>query len=340
MKGSCIIDGIDIAGLGMFILQGGDYDFLSFPERREPPQNDWHEMDGVDADLSEVYFKEKIVTVRFYIKANTGEEFIYNLNAFYELVSAPGHRQLYSREFGKTFLLRYVSCPAFAHTGGMYKAGTKRAEINVEFMMDDPLQIFAGSEIYEPSVFGSMLASEDNYLITTHDSYIVELDDASQYNSSYVSVNGYDLSEFGIIVNQCYNTVLRMPAAKKPLARSFDYRTGLMVYPSARRTFEKKQLIVDCSMRASSRAEFYYNYKALFNNLSAKGAVRISSVLGDTQCYYSAMQNFTKRRPFSSRVFVTFSLVFTVISPGILFFALSSEDNICIASEDEHLIQL
>lgn len=316
MTGSCIIDGIDIAGLGMFILRGGDYGFLLFPERKEPEQNDWHELDGVDADLSSVYFKEKKVTVRFYIKAGTGEEFLSNLNRFHTLISAPGYRQLYSREFGKTFLLRYISCPVFTHRGGMYKAGTKRAEIDVEFSMDNPLQIFTGS---------ANLIPRNGRMART-----------------FVSVNNRDLADFGIIVNECYNTVLRLPAVKSPLTRSISNINGLIAYTPAQRVFEARQTVIECTMTANNRDDFYYNYEALFNNLTIKEAIPLTTfAYDDVSCYYLSMSGFEKLRPFGSRVLVRFTLTLVHMSPGLIDYVLGMEDSFAVITEDgEYFIEV
>lgn len=337
-RGSCLIDGIDIADFGMFILKDSDYDFLSFPTRKEPQQNNWPEYDGVDADLSEIYFKEKKVTPRFYIKAETAGQFIDNLNTFYDLISAPGYRQLYSREFDKTFSLRYITCPDYLHKGGLYKEGIKRGELDVEFSMDDPLQIFTDNSILSPSLFGSFLLNEDGSFSGTEDDFFVDLGDAVIRNHSRVKINGYDLSEFGIVVNQCYNTVLKMPAVKQPLTRSFERRSGLLAYTKRERTFDVKQIVIDCTMLSGSRYEFYYNYEALFNNISKTGELTISTYTGDVACYYSAMQNFKKLRPFNSRILVTFSLVFTLLHPGIIRYVLATEDGAYITTENEYLI--
>ena len=308
MKGSCIINGVDIGDLGMFILRGGDYDFLSFPERKEPEQTNWHEYDGIDVDLSEIYFREKKVVIRFYIKGESGDEFIRNLNQFHTLISSPGDKQLYSREFDKTFLLRYVSCPVFAHRGGMYKLGIKRAEINVEFSMDNPLQLFTGS---------SNLAPRNG-----------------RNSKTFVKINNHDLSDFGIIVNECYNTVLNLPAAKQPLTRSISNVNGLIVYPAAQTTFEAQQVTIECTMTANNRDDFYYNYEALFNNLSLKEAVGLSTfTYDDAPCYYRSMSGFQKLRPFGSRVLVQFSLSLVLLNPGLVEFVLGTEDGVAIMTE-------
>ncbi|MDR3059808.1 MAG: hypothetical protein LBU84_16925 [Prevotella sp.] len=299
MLGSCKIDDIDIGALGMFILRGGDYDFLSFPERKTPAQNNWHELNGLDVDLTEVYFKEKKVTVRFYIAAASGFEFDYNLNTFYRLISSPGYKQLYSRELGKTFSLRFVSCPDYDHAGGMYKPGRKRGEVSVEFSMDNPLQLFTGSANLTPRNGRSL--------------------------RTYVRINNVDLADFGIIVNECYDSVLKLPAVKKPLIRSFERKTGLTAFTPSQSVFDVKTITIDCTMTANNRDDFYYNYEALFNNIKITDTVRLANYTGDDLCYYTSMQGFEKMASFGRRVLMKFSLNFVCINPVLATYILSTE---------------
>lgn len=286
MIGSCIINGVDIATWDMFILKDSDSDFLSFPDRKEPTSNNWQEYDGLDVDLTEVYFNAKKVVTRFFIKADTGAEFLYRLNAFHTLISAPGTLSLYSREFDRTFSLRFISCPEYRHTNGMYKDGAKRGEITVEFSMDNPLQLFTNPALLIPT---------------------------GNRNTQFVSVNNYDLGRFGIIVNECYNTTLNLPAVKPPLVQSFERSTGLFVTPSSQTTFEATQVTIECTMLADTRDEFYHNYEALFNNLTKPDAVQLSTFSFDADCFYNSMQNFEKLKPFSDGVRVRFSLVLTIL---------------------------
>lgn len=307
-KGSCIIDNVDIADLGMFILRGGDADFLSFPERVEPIQNDWFEFSGVDVDLSEIYFKEKTVSVNFYLTATNSSEFEGRLSKFHRLISAPGYRKMYIREFDRTFNLRYVSCPSYAHSGGLYKQGTKSGEISVQFVMDNPLQLFENEDILMPA--------------NRNDS------------KTFVSINNIELTNFGVIVNQCYDTVLSLSAAKVPLIRNFDRHTGLEVYPSSVLRLQNKQIVIDCMMIANSLDEFYHNYMALFNNLRKKEALKLTTLYEDFECYYSSMQNFQKLEPFSSRIKMQFSIVLTIVKPNEPITVLNTEDDFCIVTEE------
>ena len=319
MKGSCIIDGFDIDDLGGFILRGGDYDFLSFPERRDPLSENWFEYDGVDVDLSEIFFKEKSLTVKFHIKGETSDEFIYRLNGFYKRVSAPGYRILYSREFDRTFRLRFVSCPEYTHRGGLFKPGTKRGTLSVSFSMDDPLQLFTDRSILEPVSLGTLLATESSDLMNTEDSYLIELFGADAVNRripTRVLINGYDLSRFGIIVTQCYNSVLKLSAAKQPLTRSFERMTGLLVSEPEQATFEAKQITIECTMLADNRAEFYHNYTALFNNLTLTQSIEVSTLWADNECFYTSMSDFSKFKAFKNGIHIGFKLNLTCTNTG------------------------
>lgn len=314
MKGSVIINGTDIHDFGVFILRGGDFDFLPFPERKEPKQNNWYEYDGLDVDLSEVYFKERSVEVHFYLSAKSPLEYEFYLNEFYRLI-ATGYIDLYTREFVRTFRLRYLTVREYNHTGGLYKPGDKRGRFKVSFSMDNPLQLFTNPAIRIP-------ASSKNYPL------------------SGVSLNGYDLAKFGIVVNECYSSMFAQAAIKAPLTRSFSKQTGLQAYPANNPTFEAKEIIVNCTMAANSCEEFYHNYEALFNHVSQTGELIIGTYLGQAACYYSKMENFKKHGVFSRGVMVSFSLRFIQLDTGLITYVLLAEDGSALLTEDGEYIEI
>lgn len=309
MRGSVLINGVDIADFGVFILRGGDNDFLTFPERRAPIQNNWYEYDGLDVDLSEVYFKERTLSVHFYISAPNVHEYESNLNSFYQLITA-GYINLYSREFARTFKLRYLSVTEYNHKGGLYKRGDKRGAFRVDFSMDNPLQLFTKPTIFIP-------ASSKNYSL------------------SGVVLNDYDLAQFGIIVTECYNSVLTQSAVKSPLTRSFSKRNGLLAYPATTPTFEAKEIIVNCTMAAATRAEFYNNYEALFNQVSQPGEIYLDTHYATSEVYYSKMENFEKHGIFAKGVRVSFTLRFMQINAGLIEYLLGTQDGYEIITETD-----
>jgi len=314
MKGSVIINGVDIADFGAFILRGGDYDFLTFPERREPTQNNWYEYSGLDVDLSEVYFKERTLSIHFYISASNSLEYEFNLNAFYALITE-GYIGFYSREFARMFKFRYLSSTEYNHKGGLYRRGEKRGKFKIDFSIDEPLQLFTQPTIKIPN-------------------------SSKQYPASGIIINGLDLAEFGIVVNECYSSMLLLPAVKAPLVRSFAKRTGVLAYPSSSPRFEAKENVIKCTMSASTRQEFYYNYEALFNNVSQAGEIMIESYLGQAACYYTKMENFKKHGAFSQGVMVSFTLSFLQIDTGLTIFVLGAEDGSALLTEDGEFIEI
>jgi hypothetical protein len=301
------INGFDIANLGMFILRGGDYDLFTFPERKPVEQNSWYEEQGAETDLSEAFFNEKKVTVSFYIRAKAGADFFLNLYSFFDLLVQNTSVELNISEFGKTFTLRYLSCPQYQHRGGMYKlAGDKSGRIEVEFSMDHPLQFLDGDNKQPAN---------------------------GRTSPTFVSLNGMDLKDFGIVVNQCYNTVLQLPKRKQPLTISARNQTGLDVFSSDVQTFEEKRVTIDCTMLAENQTQFWHNYEALFNNLRLTQPVTLSTANLDSEpCYYVSMQNFQKLRPLSVRPIVSFSLVLALVNSDY------TDGNYLITNENDYII--
>lgn len=299
MKGSCYIDGIDIFSYGAFILQGGDNDFLSFPERKLPYSNDWYEENGVEYDLSEPFFKEKKVTVKFHFTAQTGVQFVSSLAMFRSLVSAPGDRTVYMRDFDRSFNLRYVSSSGYTHNGGLAKKGMKRGNMSLVFSMDDPLQFFEAGIIEPVGGFN---------------------------NETHVKLGGLDLSAFGIIVNKCYDSSLAYPGVKTPLIRSFAAANGISIARAKRLVYKEKKVTISCTMRADTRELLYTNYTALFNHLRQPGLLTLTTFAGEEYCFYSSMQNFKKLRPLSVRPFISFDIILTCVDSGQVMFLLAAED--------------
>lgn len=312
-KNSCIINDVDISSLGMFILQGGDYDIFSFPQRIEPVQNNWYEQDGIDVDLGSMCFKEKKVTLSFYLSADNTDIFRLRLERFFQLIHTNydqdnRYTKIELPSINRSFWLRYISCPEYNHSGGLYKSGRKSAEIKVEFSMDEPLQFFSEKDILIPTI--------------------------SDRTKTHVSLNGYDLSLFGIIVSECYNTMMRLPDFKLPLSRSSVICSGLKAFPSVNPKFENKQITISCTLIADSTEQFMHNYQALFNNINRPGAIYIETYYDDFECYYSDMQNLIKEEFSSLRIKISFDLIFTIVKPGRSIPVLVTQDIIPVTTEN------
>lgn len=267
----------------MFILRGGSNDFLPFPARREPDQNDWAEFDGLDVDFSDLSFEAKKISVQLYISASTEALFLQRLNSFQTLNNQPGYRSIFVKEFNRTFSLRYLGCSQYSHKGGLAKAGKKSAKLTVEYMMDNPLQLFTAAV---PPV-GSGL--------------------------THVSLDGLDLGQYGIIVRDIYSTELNPGMKKAVLEQSVKSISGTLADVAGVGKRHAKQITIDCVMLADTLADFHLNYNALFNTLNVPMPIELSTRYADYNCYYRSMTGFTKQTVFSNKVRVSFQLILQTV---------------------------
>lgn len=284
MIGSCIIDGVDLYTLGIFIERGGSDDFISFPDRRTPAQNAWVEHDGLDVDLTDLVFEAKRIKINYVLVADDETTFKNRLNTFENLHFAPGYRSIYVREFDKTFSIRFVGFSDYKHKGGLLNSCRKIAKITAEYAMDHPLQLFAGTPIIPTSARDTL---------------------------AQITLNGFDLSRFGIVVREVYSTALRPRSAKGVLERKFASTHGSIVDVGIAPKKQPRQIAIECTMLAGSLSELWSNYTALFNNFRITSAVKLGITRTDAviNCYYSAMENFKKEAPFSRKIKISFTLI-------------------------------
>lgn len=318
--GECIIDGTDIATLGMFIERDGSNDLLSFPTLRKPDENDWSEEDGLEVDLSGVTFDAKKVTISYVMIADNYNLFKQRLNAFEQLHLQPQDRAIYVREFAKTFILRFTEFKGYNHKGGYYNPARKRARLAVEYWMDDPLQIYTGA-ISSP------------------------VGDPAGYSN--VALNSIDLSKYGIIVNEIYSSALRPRSAKDVLVRRVNTvhgqvaddgeigDTGVFV-PKKKKS---RELILDCTMIAESTNSLLINMNALFNVLRSDMPVSLKLAYESIYCFYTKMSRFRKRTVFSRKVSVEFTIHLREVTWKQLIRLLATQQGYVIATQDGKIIK-
>lgn len=313
MVGSCIIDTVDISAYGAFIERGGSDDFLSFPVRRTPDFNDWAEYDGLDVDLSDLSFEAKKVSVNYVITAPDQTVFKHRLNSFKTLHYQPGYRQIYVKEFNKTFELRFIGFSRYRHTGGMINNRTKRGYLTAEYVMDDPLQMFTGS-------VGSPVGGGVNH--------------------SNIRLNMNDLSSYGIIVNDAYSSLLKPRSLKEALTYKSNYRDGIITDTDEELKKRPRELMIDCTMVATSSANMIINLNALFNQMNSTQPVTIDTAGEIMNCYYTKMSRFKKEAPFDRRVRISYTLHLQEFSDKLLSGLLAAESGVVITTENGIIIEL
>ena len=277
MTGACIIDGTDIATLGVIILRGGDHGFISFPSRKQPVVIDWPDADGFEIGDDAPVYDAKKLTVNYYLKGNE-TNFQSRLNSFVSLHELSGYRAMEVRELDATFQLRYAGVSSFSMNRGFSVSGEKAARISIDYVMDDPIQ------------FGSTGSPTANRIIPT-----------------MVEISGVDLSAFGIVVQDIYSSAFRF-GIKNRLVYQSAYSTGNIADTSYAPKRGKQEITIRCTMIGEDRTGFLENYAALFHALDvASFTLNLVAAGKQFKCYYSAMESF-KKRPWTGSALANFDL--------------------------------
>lgn len=148
MKGTLYIDGFDIYTLfGVFITEGGYNGLLSFPSLKDPDKNDWHEMDGIEVDLSSPKLDTKTFSISF---AGTS-----GIDGFMNFLTGSVSRSFNFVQVGITKTLRLVSFTEYAGYG--------LKKIKIDFADDSTL---GGYSYLAPT---SSIVTQRGYLIDSVD---------------------------------------------------------------------------------------------------------------------------------------------------------------------------
>ncbi|MDR1197526.1 MAG: hypothetical protein LBK94_00740 [Prevotellaceae bacterium] len=105
MIGKLYIDGKDAySTYGIFVANGGYNKLVAYPPLKGVETNDWHEEDGIEADLSSPKLDAKEFTINF--SYNGSESMI---SHFFRVLSDKAYHTFEFVEMGKTYQLRLVS---------------------------------------------------------------------------------------------------------------------------------------------------------------------------------------------------------------------------------------
>lgn len=280
-KGRYILNGVDLADLGIFIAKGGSNDLLCFPERRQPTLTDWAEHDGLEVDYADIYFKEKKITIAWIMTAVNSEVFKENLNTFQTLHEETGYRQLTIAEFNSSYTLRYLGFSNFQPPKrGLLVPGKHIAHFAVDYVMDNPLQGLDTGALTPISCLDTL---------------------------SYVSINGVDLSYYNIVVTDMYASAMRPPMVKDRLV--IENPTGGVLADTSWVKKQAKEVVVNCTMFGETVEELKHNLSALFAQCNTSNPILVTSLAGNFKCIYKQMTGFVKHTPFRRKIKVSYSLI-------------------------------
>lgn len=109
------INGKDLwVTFGVALEKGSTSDFLKFPEAKETIEHDWMDSNGIDVDLSRIFYKQKTIAMKCFLVANNEAEWWTKYNQFFAELTLPGLKRFEISEFSKSFYIYYKDCSNFS----------------------------------------------------------------------------------------------------------------------------------------------------------------------------------------------------------------------------------
>jgi len=108
------LDGYDMwLAFGVFVSKGSG-DLLKYPPKKESITHDWQDSNGVDVDLSRVFFDMRKVAISFCIIADSEADFWAKHNNFIGQWIKPGLRRLtLASHPSKSYFVYYEECNSY-----------------------------------------------------------------------------------------------------------------------------------------------------------------------------------------------------------------------------------
>lgn len=275
------INNTDVNKLGIYILRGGADELLRFAERREPDSTSWYERDGIDVDLSTPLFKAVEVEVTYIVLADaylTYEECLSGVRN----VHRQGLNTIEIDGYG-SFEVQLQSFTSMRHKGGIAQDARKKGEITVSYLMPNPLARYTKIQPGEAFKFKALNALNDR-----------------------------DLSEFGIAVQELYDSTLKPLSCKQGLVRDLPHLSGVIAYSNSSAT-ESKEIVLSGEILASTPEGLVGNLQALWQEVSQPGALKLTTPGGSFNCYYTSMSSLQRKNTRSQKMIFTFTLNFKTL---------------------------
>jgi hypothetical protein len=113
-SGYWYLDGMDVWTNFAIGIKEGTAGFLQHPERKESITHNWPDQNGLDIDLSKIFFKERDIILQCWLFTETETEFWTKRNAFIQQLSKPGLRRFtVTAHGGRSYYVVYKSCSAY-----------------------------------------------------------------------------------------------------------------------------------------------------------------------------------------------------------------------------------
>lgn len=229
---------------------------LKYPTRTKVEYRNWAEMDGIDPDVSEFNVEPKKVQLQFLMEAGSLEQFWLQYRKLIADITSPQAHIFDLGDFG-VHSYRYDVNSAYTHPQP-FNEGRNLSVFSIDFIENKPV------------IGNSAIPYSDS---APHGQF---------------AINGYDLGDFGMHVDDGTDDLLKYPSAKKPFSdgREVDFSTIRM---------QHKELRLSIWQLAQSKAEFLNNHAAFWNQFARTGLtdLYINVLGGSTEIYYTDCSSYT-----------------------------------------------
>jgi hypothetical protein len=226
MNGEFLIDGLNsLTTFGIIVSYGGYRDIDMYAPTKDVNISSYKEIDGIAADLSEVYLKNKTIKINFAILEN---------------------REIESREDGRyTGFLRHIRDKSY-HDYTFIDLGITERLRYVSESKIDITEKFTSVTIEFADDFPKKYENETPILTNIIPAQRIEIDDIN-------------LSLYGIrLVGENTNEILKNAKAKHHLERTNSGMDSVK-YTNNNVTFEGKEITISLLMRANDLTTFWNN---------------------------------------------------------------------------------
>jgi hypothetical protein len=136
-QGKYFMDGADLwTAFGVLFGQGAIDAFLKQPKRKPSLTHDWQDSNGIDVDLSKVFFEKRDLSIRMGMIVNSEADFFIKYAAFFAFLAQPGLRRLTVRQLKRDFFVYYADCTDFNANGQV--AGTNKKLCTFTLTLTEP----------------------------------------------------------------------------------------------------------------------------------------------------------------------------------------------------------
>lgn len=334
MTGDTIINGVDIYSVyKAFVVFRGYTSLVEWPAAKDIIVNDWQEINGVEADLSEIHFDSHTAALLFAVEGGPLE-----MREFYDFLCSSPTLACNFASIGLERTLRVVGMLGIDYA---FKFSTISVQV-----IDDASPL-SGYEYLAPSVS------------VPRPSHAFRLD-------------GTYLSDYGVVpLYGTLNTMLIRSAPKPFLVRSMrnkdgaEYNQNPLLWDAQSEEWKRSEetgtvtrgsvsLALTCALSAESKAEFWRNYNALLYdltkvNMSADSVtdrcvrtLEVEEIVEQMQVFYSGQSVNDFLIWSDGHIICSFTLSLVCVDgvPSGLERFLATEDYKWVITEDGALVKI